>query len=40
MYKFTELFTIENKIVLRQLATYVYYTLKKRSEIAYINAFG
>ena len=37
MYKFTKLLTIENKIVLRKLAAYVYYAFKKRNEIAYIN---
>ena len=37
MYKFTKLLTIENKIVLRKLAAYVYYAFKKRNEIAYNN---
>ena len=37
MYKFTKLLTLENKIVLRKLAAYVYYAFKKRNEIAYIN---
>ena len=37
MYKFTKLLTVENKIVLRKLAAYVYHAFKKRNEIAYIN---
>ena len=37
MYKFTKLLTIENKIVLRKLAAYVYYAFEKRNEPAYIN---
>ena len=37
MYKFTKLLTIENKIILRKLAAYVYYAFKKRNEVAYIN---
>ena len=30
MYKFTKLLTIENKIVLRKPAAYVYYAFKKK----------
>ena len=37
MYKLTKLLTMEDKIVLRKLAAYVYYASKKRTEIAYIN---
>ena len=37
IYKFTKLLTIENKIVLRKLAAYVYYAFKRRNEVAYIN---
>ena len=37
MYTFTKLLTIENKVVLRKLAAYVYYAFKKINEIAYTN---
>ena len=36
MYKFTKLLTIENKIVLRKPAAYVYYALKKKETWLFI----